>query len=757
MKKIVFLIAFVCAFTFAKSQDVYWVYLTDKQGSEFNPYEYFDQKTIDKRIESGISLNDISDFPVSSDYTRKLAEFSDEIVGVTRWFNAVAVQTDEIRIQYIKNLEFVLSVEKISNDAELTSIDKKSFDIEQVGDDDIKPQLNRMGGEIFIENNIDGKGIRVAIFDGGFPGVNTHEAFAHLRQNKQIIKTWNFPLKKEDVYGWNSHGTSVLSCIAGQLPDGTKLGLATGSEFLLARTEVNAEPAKEEVYWMMAVEWADKNGADVINSSLGYGADRHRISDMDGKTCLVTRAANMAASKGMLVCNAMGNEGSDKSWKTLGAPADADSILSVAGIEPSNDFHIDFSSYGPTADGRLKPNVSAYGEAYVANPNGYGFASGTSFASPLVAGFSACAWQTRPGLTAMEMKLEIEKSGDVYPYYDYANGYGVPQASYFFNTDKAATVPSFTLSTNDDYVIIAALKSDEYKLGNMYYQIKDATGKIVFYEQADFLNDIENKIYISKSALAGGKTLYVCCNAYIQEFKLDGADEKKFANIDKEIVEAPSVHDGTDVYVSKVPAYDEVSGYGVNAKFYFQPYFSRSFMIYPSGSNYDMVYGKSGSFNIGFRYKQNIAKWYSLGLNLEWGSSKLGLKDFSTFVQVNQPILESYKEKFSAGSVNFELYQRIRLVPCGAVGIGLFWDAGFYVSHIVGATYDLEYKTANTAVESSTKLPINDKLQYGIRSRIGYGMLSIYGQYRLTDYILDDVYSMPKLEIGIEVSIPTGM
>lgn len=757
MKKIILLFVLASVFSIVKSQDVYWVFLTDKQGSEFNPYQYFDQKAIDRRLNNGLSLYDISDYPVRTDYKNEIALYADEIIGETRWFNAIAVETDEIRIEQIKNLKFVSGIEKIITTADLASFSDKVIDRQYVTTPDIKPQLKRMGGDLFIDNKIDGTGIRVAVFDGGFPGVDTHEAFAHLRNNKRILKTWNFPLKQEDVYGWNSHGTMVLSCIAGQMPDGTKIGLATGSEFILARTEVNAEPAKEEVYWMMAVEWADKNGADIINSSLGYGADRHNIKDMDGKKCLVTRAANMAASKGILVCNAMGNEGSDKNWKTMGAPADADSILSVAGIEPSNDFHINFSSYGPTADGRKKPNVSAYGNAFLAKPNGYGIASGTSFSSPLVAGFSACAWQTKPGLTAMEMKAEIEKSGDVYPYFDYANGYGVPQASYFVENKQNPKNRTFTVNSIDEYFVISPVISADYEVNRVFYQIKNAEGKIVFYEQADFQNNAENTIKILKSSMAGGKTLIISCQSFMEEIKLSESEEKSFSNENKVITVSPSEHSGTEVYVSKVPDYDKVSGYGVNSKYYFQPYFSRSFLIYPSGSNYDMIYGASGSFNLGFRYKQNIAKWYSLGLNLEWGSSKVKLRNFSTFIETNHDILKMSRERFTTGSINLEVYQRIRLVPSGTFGLGFFWDAGFYISDIVGASYDLKYKTASNFVESSEYYSVNEKLQYGVRSRIGYGLLSIYGQYRISDLILEDLYLLPKLEIGLEFSIPTGM
>jgi hypothetical protein len=167
----------------------------------------------------------------------------------------------------------------------------------------------------------------------------------------------------------------------------------------------------------------------------------------------VVKAANLAARKGMLVVNAAGNDGDDK-WKAIATPADGDSVLTVGGIDPDKDFHINFSSFGPSADKRLKPNVSAYGKVVTSSPNKITTAYGTSFSSPLVAGFAACAWQSNRSLTNMQLFHEIEKSGHLYPYFDYAHGFGIPQASYFINpkTQKERTFK--ILETDTAYQII---------------------------------------------------------------------------------------------------------------------------------------------------------------------------------------------------------------------------------------------------------------------------------------------------------------
>ncbi len=189
-----------------------------------------------------------------------------------------------------------------------------------------------------------------------------------------------------------------------------KMGLATEAEFLLARTEVNTEPFSEEENWLAAAEWADKNGADIISSSLGYTLPRYFQYQMDGKSTLVARAATMAFEKGILVVNAMGNDGAGK-WFVVGTPADAEEVLSVGGVDPFTNVHISFSSFGPTADGRMKPNVCAAGQALVASPKRITKAYGTSFATPLVTGFAACVLQLNPDFTVQELKTNIEQSG----------------------------------------------------------------------------------------------------------------------------------------------------------------------------------------------------------------------------------------------------------------------------------------------------------------------------------------------------------
>jgi len=477
--KIILLIFIFGIFTKnARPQDKYWVFFSDKKDVQFNPYEYFDEKAIERRIKNGIPLSDYTDWPVSKTYLDEVRLLVDSTTKTSRWFNALAVFASPEQIDKVKNLSFVRTIEEMSLHSVLSLY--STVEREAVENDLLKRQTGRMGADEFTQNNIDGTGIRIAIFDAGFPTVDVNPAFEHIRKENRIIKTYDFIKNKENVYGHSSHGTMVFSCIAGK--NGNQIiGMATGAEFLLARTEMSIlEPLSEEENWLAAVEWADRNGADIINSSLAYTYHRYFTADMDGKKSLVARAANMAASKGMLVLNAAGNDG-ESAWKHLGTPADADSVLTVGGISPESDFHISFSSYGPTADKRLKPNVCAFGAVIASGKKGMKKTYGTSFASPLVAGFAACAWQTNRELNNMELFKEIEKSADLYPYFDYAHGYGIPQASYFTDQQKQVTDTTFYFISKNGLLMVF-LDEEKYITEDienrkmLYYHIENKMG-----------------------------------------------------------------------------------------------------------------------------------------------------------------------------------------------------------------------------------------------------------------------------------------
>ncbi len=462
------------------AQNNYWVVFKDKDLNNFNPFDYYSQKSIERRVKNDITLVSYSDFPVNEKYISSISKEVIKTGEASRWLNALAVIATDEQIKKIQKFDFVKEVKQMQTTSNVTEVIKKKYNIELTEEsvELLQEQISHMNGEVFIDNNIDGKGVRIAIFDGGFPAVNTSPVFKHLRDSNRIIDTYDFIRNKEDVNTGMLHGTMVLSCVGGKLGD-KNIGLATNSEFLLARTEMPFETYKEEEYWLAAAEWADRNGADIISSSLGYTYHRYFEYNMDGKTSLITRAANIAASKGILVVNAMGNDG-DKKWQVMCVPADADSVLSVGAISPRTGYHVSFSSYGPTADKRLKPNVTAFGETIAAGRTGMKHVFGTSFSTPLVAGFAACAWQTRPELTNMELFEEIEKSGNLYPYYDYAHGYGVPDAAYFVY-GKDSITPTFTFKKINNILTVVVEEDETDDTSRVFYNFKDSEGFLTNY------------------------------------------------------------------------------------------------------------------------------------------------------------------------------------------------------------------------------------------------------------------------------------
>ncbi|MCQ2280858.1 MAG: S8 family serine peptidase [Bacteroidales bacterium] len=755
-KHLLFAILLVLLATHTQAQDLYWVFFTDKANTTFDPCSYFDAKAIERRAQLGLPLSDSTDFPLNEQYVQRVAELSEEVIGESRWFNALAVST--FHAEEIQQLPFVAGVRAIESHARLasetTELKVPTATTVPAG---ISHQLKMMQGECFVEKGFDGSGIRIAILDGGFKMADTHPSFRHLRENNRILKTYNFPLKKENVYGWDSHGTMVLSCIAGFGETGEQLGLATGAEFLLARTETYLEPKQEEVWWMMGMEWADRNGANIINSSLGYGKDRYNPADMDG-TSLVARAANMAAAKGMLVCCSMGNEGDDKSWLTLVTPADADSVLSVGGV--NNRHHSStFTSFGPTADGRLKPNVSAMAtDVQVANPSKsylYTQASGTSFSSPLTAGFAACAWQTHREWTNMQLLKEIEKSADLYPYYDYQFGFGVPQASYFIDNQEVKRESPFTIYEGTTEIYIIANDSSWEKSRTVYFHETDSNNNLTYYGTA--LIDAHRYFSISKKDIEKGRFLRVHCDGYTTEYHLG---DNFSTEIDEKISAGPYYMGTSTSTECPTPVFKGV----LRSNYNIVPYISWGFAV-PSDKKGELQinYGKSESFLAGVRFKGNICKWYNLGCALEIGAAWYNLAEprYDDAAGDAHSRDNLKKENIRTSFLNAEIFQRFRLAPGGLTGYGIYFDMGFYA----GWNFYNRHKTVSGGreyrIRTTTKALDMSKYQIGVRARFGFGPASLYVQYRLNridragkSAFTPGIVDMPKLEVGLQLVFP---
>ena len=734
MRKIYLIAIFALLSSMGMAQNkCYWVFFTDKNDTQFDPYSYFDAKAIERYQQCGADLYDISNYPLNDNYVSAVGFYSTEVFGESRWLNAVGIEATDDNAARIAQLPFVDRVQEIVSNGTLAS--SQGMDLANIvdaevqryaSDDDdlfdelfgiLTDQLKRFGGQHFIDHNIDGKGMRICVMDGGFPKVDTHPAFQHLRDNHQILKTYNFPNKKEDVYGWSTHGTMVLSCIAGINDFGQKLGLATGAEFLLARTEIDPEPFKEEVWWAQGAEWADKNGANIINSSLGYGKDRHWTKDMDG-TSYVAKAANKAVEKGILVCNSAGNEGDDKHWMTIITPADAENVICVGGIDADlEDYeHIYFSSYGPTADKRRKPDVVAFGAAQVADPSGgYTSAYGTSFASPLTAGFCACAWQTKKGLTALQMKDEILKSCDLYPYFDYAYGYGVPQAAYFTNELKPAE-RTFNLVQEKDGVRINVLKTVEDQ--EMFINVQGADGVLLGYYKYD-PDSVGIKLY--NKDFGQGKKLNVSYNGFYDSCPISGM--------------GGDINLLTQYRNSQNGTFKKVEAEGWQKSLYFQYDYNLPNATW-NGFNRHFAFGRRWMY--GKSYK------IGMGLGLDWNRFVSNDKDSDSHPFHDQIMLRNMQ-------LRGELLQRVVIRLWG-----INWDLGGYGGinitrrvRITDKTYitdDMGQPISGNDYSKKITTYYNAKImnlfEYGATTRISYSIanlltIGIYGSYRLSPVCKD--------------------
>lgn len=774
MKKVIIFLMFACAMFPAFAQGCYWVFFTDKQGTTFDPYSYFDAKAIERYQQCGADLYDITNYPLNNNYVSQVGALALEEVGCSRWLNAVAVMATPAQIVQIERLPFVLRTQALAANMQLAQI------VNENGDENdnqlsttsasetpkLADQILRMQGNLFREKGIDGTGMRIAVLDGGFPRVNTHVAFKHLRDNHRILDTWNFPNKKADVYGWNSHGLSTLSCITGIVGE-LQIGLATGAEFLLYRTEVNTEPFKEEVWWQMGMERADQHGANIISSSLGYGKERHYTYEMDGRS-YVAKAAVMAARKGILVCNSAGNEGDSKQWKTIITPADADSVLCVGGIESSlkNYSHINFSSYGPAADGRLKPDVSAYGHALAAAKKSDGAVAwvyGTSFSCPLTAGFAACAWQAMRDKTAMQMLREIQQSGDLYPYFDYALGYGVPQASHFVGP-KTEKAPTFRLVETADSVEVRFIKSGSNVM--VFYNKQDADGHLLQYDCQQYgYVDTNTSIRFHKGAI-GNCRLNVWVDGYAQSYQgtarpQDTGSYRFFGNpsgVDYDAWKVRYERDGDNLKPSK---------WGSDAKFGGDVYFMLGDMLRTQNEEC-AIEGWSPVTHAGVRLMRAFGKVYRLGLGFEYSLSQYRFAADKTsrldhlYGIGNQRI---NRKCYQYREFAIEFFQRVRFVPCGQLGNGLHWDLGAYVG-FGSYDYEVSYKEFGYAkrAEMTYHNPSyvdNARVNFGLTTRLSYDFIGIYARYRLTHFATcwnlnigspsAFLMRLPRLEAGIEI------
>lgn len=417
--------------------DRYVVYFLDKLNSPYsveNPEMYLSPRAIERRVRQNIPISE-SDFPVNPHYVAEVKPFTSAIHYKSRWFNAILVEADELQIEDIRALPFVLKIDYVAPGSQNSRRSRKEN----------RPKLNEgkrtsnssafqnelLGVDIMHKAGFKGEGILIGVFDGGFMNVDALPFFSHIFENDKVKFTYDYVRNDAYVYDFDRHGTEVLSTI-GAYKENELEGTAYNAEFLFCITEeVVTEYRVEEYNWLFAAEAADSLGVDVINSSLGYNtfsdaSMNYRYEDMDGKTAVISIASNIAAQKGIFVVSSAGNEG-NKAWKYITTPADAEGILAVGAINSSLEL-ASFSSVGPTVDERIKPDVVALGTSVVVGKidGTIGTNNGTSFSSPLVAGLAAGILQADRNLTVSQLMLKIRMSGTNAASPDNKVGYGIP-------------------------------------------------------------------------------------------------------------------------------------------------------------------------------------------------------------------------------------------------------------------------------------------------------------------------------------------
>lgn len=460
MKKILLAILTISLHFQAFSQNQYLVLFKDKANSPYSisrPKEFLSDRSIKRRTTQNIAVTE-RDLPPNPNYLTEIAKTGAKVLYKSRWLNGALIQTDAVTLDKVLKLAFVRGLEgkgDIRNTRQNADnqvfVTKDKFGTEGITDNGLsQTQLAMLGADKMHQKGFHGEGMLIGVLDSGFSNANQLTFFKDLFNEKRVISTWDFVDNETNVYNDHSHGTNVLSCMAA-FEDSKIVGTAYKANYLLLRTEdVFSETKREEANWLFGAEMADSVGVDVINTSLGYNifdnpAQDYKYSDMNGDRALATRAADWAAQTGILVVASAGNEGAS-AWKYIGTPADADSIIAVGAVASTRNI-ASFSSYGPSADGRIKPELSAQGaNTVVGIPNNtVGTSSGTSFSSPLMAGFVASFWQAFPKLTNMQVREYLIRSASQYDSPDTRVGYGIP------NFDKAYEIAELE-------VLIAELK-----------------------------------------------------------------------------------------------------------------------------------------------------------------------------------------------------------------------------------------------------------------------------------------------------------
>jgi serine protease AprX len=446
--KLLFALLFTALFISTDSliaQKKYWIMFKNKTGTPYSvstPSAYLSPKAIARRATQGITI-DNTDLPVTPSYVSQVAAVSGvNVLYRSKWLNGVVISTtNTAALATIKTFTFVQDTNRVAryklnyplenSPIPEHTITEKTQSATAFNYGAGLNQAQMIGADCLHSYGFRGQGMTIAVMDAGFNNVHLYDIFDSLFLQNRLLGTRDFVDGDTTVFTEHFHGANVLSTMAACKP-GTMIGTAPKANYWLLRTEDAApESISEEYNWIRGAEFADSVGADVCTTSLGYtifdfGLNNHTYSQLDGKTAPMSVAATMAARKGMVVLNAAGNEGNG-SWYYIAVPADADSIITVGAVNPSKQY-AGFSSKGPTADGRIKPDLSAQGENAIVCIYGAGCSqgSGTSYATPILAGGVTCLLQFKKYAKPMEIIGALKATADSSSSPNNRVGWGVP-------------------------------------------------------------------------------------------------------------------------------------------------------------------------------------------------------------------------------------------------------------------------------------------------------------------------------------------
>lgn len=480
----------------------YWVEFSDKNNSPYctcRPAEFLSARALERRARAGIAVVE-NDLPVNANYVNALKINGVKVHNTSRWLNAAAVVADSAGAASLDNLPFVKKVTYIGRHIPVKNPPnrppKKRTPVKSFP----QPEGGGEFGYAGLQNSLldipalhmaghRGAGIWVAVMDGGFTNVDTLPFFDSVALQGRLFPGWDFVERDGAIYEGAQHGTSVLSVMAANLP-GYFVGGAPDATYFLLKTEDTAgEYPIEESNWIAGAEWADSIGADIINASLGYThfndtTLNHRYQKLDGRSAIGSKGAAIAATKGMIICNSAGNEG-DGAWHYIGVPADAPGLIAVGAVDFEGK-RASFSSFGPTPDGRIKPDLMAPGDQVVtAGGLGVqlGLSSGTSLASPMLAGALAALWSAYPDKTAQEILDAVFASSDQAGQPDNERGYGLPNMAEAwlrlggFRTYSSVRASEHFFAFDRDKGELTFLIFDDLPATGAYLELRDVFGK----------------------------------------------------------------------------------------------------------------------------------------------------------------------------------------------------------------------------------------------------------------------------------------